>query len=86
VVDLDPAIATMERNGLADVLVDTRGAEQARATFGRDYPCSCLYARAEFIDRNPVMMQRLVNAFAKALVVIRDHTAAEIADATPPEY
>jgi NitT/TauT family transport system substrate-binding protein len=86
VVHLDPAITAMQRSGTANILFDTRGIEQTRATFGGEYPYSCLYATAEFIDRNPATMQRLVNAFAKALVFIRDHTAAEIADATPPEY
>ena len=86
VAHLDPAITAMQRRGIADVILDTRGIDQTRATFGGDYPYSCLYATADFIDHYPVTMQRLVNALAKSLAFIHAHTPEEIADVTPAEY
>jgi NitT/TauT family transport system substrate-binding protein len=86
VVQYDPAITVMQRNGLVDVLIDLRKPEGTNATFGGDYPYTCLYATADFIERNPVTVQRLVNAFAKSLAFIHDRSPEEIADATPAEY
>jgi len=86
VVHQDPAITVMQRSGLAKVILDIRSIEQTRAVLGGDYPFTCLYTSAGFIEQNPVTTQRLVNAFAKALAFIHDHTAVDIADATPVEY
>jgi NitT/TauT family transport system substrate-binding protein len=86
VVHQDPAITVMQRSGLAKVILDIRSVEQTRAVLGGEYPFTCLYTTARFIERNPITMQRLVNAFAKALAFIDERTAVEIADATPAEY
>jgi NitT/TauT family transport system substrate-binding protein len=85
-VQFDPAISVMQRDGLADVIVDMRTAEQTHAMLGGDYPWTCLYAKRAFIDENPGTMQHLVNALVRTLRWIHAHSAAEIADATPAEY
>jgi NitT/TauT family transport system substrate-binding protein len=86
IVQYDPAITVMQRKGLADVLVDLRTREGTHATFGGDFPYTCLYATADFAERNPVTVQRLVNAFVRTLAFIHARTPEEIADATPAEY
>jgi NitT/TauT family transport system substrate-binding protein len=86
IVHLDPAITVMQRKGAISVIFDTRSVKQTHEAFGGDYPLACLYTTADFIDRNPVTVQRLVNAFAKTLAFIHGHSAAEIADVLPAEY
>jgi len=86
VMNYDPAITMLERKQLAHVLIDGRTSEGSREAFGGPYPASCLYSTGAFIAKNPVTMQRLVNAFADALAWIDATPAAEIAAALPPEY
>jgi NitT/TauT family transport system substrate-binding protein len=86
VMNYDPAITMLERRKLAHVMVDGRTSEGSAKAFGGPYPASCLYSTGAFIAKNPVTIQRLVNAFAEALVYIDKTPAAEIAAALPAEY
>ena len=86
VMNYDPAITMLERRKLAHVMVDGRTSEGSRQAFGGPYPASCLYSTGAFIAKNPVTIQRLVNAFAEALTFIDKTPAAEIAAALPAEY
>jgi NitT/TauT family transport system substrate-binding protein len=86
VMNYDPAITMLERKNLAHVLVDGRTSEGSAQAFGGSYPASCLYSTGAFITRNPVTIQRLVNAFADALSWIDRTASAEIAAALPAEY
>jgi NitT/TauT family transport system substrate-binding protein len=86
VMNYDPAITMLERRKLAHVMVDGRTSEGSLKAFGGPYPASCLYTTGAFIAKNPVTIQRLVNAFAAALTYIDKTPAAEIAAALPAEY
>ena len=86
VMNYDPAITMLERRKLAHVMVDGRTSEGSASAFGGPYPASCLYSTGAFIAKNPVTIQRLVNAFAEALVYIDKTPAADIAAALPAEY
>ena len=86
VMNYDPAITVLERRKLAHVMVDGRTSEGSAKAFGGSYPASCLYSTGAFIAKNPVTIQRLVNAFAEALVWIDKTPPAEIAAALPAEY
>jgi NitT/TauT family transport system substrate-binding protein len=59
---LDPVIAKLEADGDVQVLIDTRTEAGTRALFGGSNPAATLYSKKDFIDRNPVTTQRLVNA------------------------
>ena len=83
---LDPVIAKLESDGDIQVVVDTRTEAGTRALFGGSNPAAVLYTRKEFIDRNPVTTQRLVNAFMKSLRWLRGAKPEEVADTVPPEY
>jgi hypothetical protein len=65
--NLDPVIAKLEADGDAVALIDTRTEAGTKALFGGTNPAACLYAKGDFIDKNPETCQRLVNAFMKAL-------------------
>ncbi|MCA0424254.1 MAG: ABC transporter substrate-binding protein, partial [Proteobacteria bacterium] len=57
-----------------------------KALFGGTNPAACLYAKGEFIEKNPVTCQKLVNAFKKSLDFIAKSTPDEIAATVPEEY
>jgi NitT/TauT family transport system substrate-binding protein len=84
--NLDPVIAKLEADGDVQVLIDTRTEAGTRALFGGSNPAATLYTKKDFIDRNPVTTQRLVNAFVKSLKWLQTAKLEEIADAVPAEY
>lgn len=83
---LDPVIAKLEADGDIQVLVDTRTEAGTRALFGGSNPAAVVYTKKDFIDQNPVTMQRLVNAFLKSLKWLATATPESVADVVPPEY
>jgi NitT/TauT family transport system substrate-binding protein len=83
---LDPIIAKLEADGDIVVLVDTRTEAGTRALFGGPNPAAVLYAKKDFIDRNPNTTQRLVNAFMASLKWLAAATPEAVADTVPPEY
>jgi len=84
--NLDPVISKLESDGDAVALIDTRTEAGTKALFGGTNPAACLYAKGEFIDKNPETCQRLVNAFKKALTWMAAAKADEIAGSVPEEY
>lgn len=62
---LDPVIAKLEADGDIQVLIDTRTEAGTRALFGGSNPAAVLYAKGDFIAKNPATAQRLVNAFTR---------------------
>ncbi|HEX8167383.1 MAG TPA: ABC transporter substrate-binding protein [Beijerinckiaceae bacterium] len=83
---LDPVIAKLEADGDVQVLIDTRTEAGTRTLFGGSNPAAVLYAKQDFIERNPNTTQRLVSAFMKALKWIETATPEQVADTVPPEY
>jgi NitT/TauT family transport system substrate-binding protein len=83
---LDPVIAKLEADGDVVVLIDTRTEAGTRALFGGSNPAAVTYTKKDFIDRNPVTTQRLVNAFVKSLKWLASAKPEDIADTVPPEY
>jgi NitT/TauT family transport system substrate-binding protein len=83
---LDPVIAKLEADGDVQVLIDTRTEAGTRALFGGSNPAAVLYTRKEFIDKNPVTTQRLVNAFMKSLKWLQGATPEQVADTVPSDY
>ncbi|WP_051513101.1 ABC transporter substrate-binding protein [Skermanella stibiiresistens] len=85
-VHLDPVIAKLESDGDITIMIDTRTEDGTRALFGGSNPAAVLYAKSDFVKRNPETTQRLVNAFVKSLNWIAKATPEEIAAVVPPEY
>ncbi|HEX2553413.1 MAG TPA: ABC transporter substrate-binding protein [Microvirga sp.] len=83
---LDPVIAKLESDGDVQVLIDTRTEAGTRALFGGSNPAATLYSKKDFIDRNPVTTQRLVNAFVKSLKWLQTAKPEDVADLVPAEY
>jgi NitT/TauT family transport system substrate-binding protein len=84
--NLDPVISKLESDGDAVAIIDTRTEAGTRALFGGTNPAACLYAKGDFIDKNPETCQRLVNAFHKALKWMASAGPDEIAGAVPEAF
>ena len=86
IAHLDPVIAKLEVDGDIQVLVDTRTEAGTRALFGGPNPAAVVYTKQDWIERHPAAMQRVVNAFAKALKWLATASPEAIADLVPATY
>ena len=84
--NLDPMMTKLEQEGDIKVVADSRTEEGTRAIFRGSNPAAVLYARQDFIDKNPNTMQALVNAFHKTLQWLEKATPEQIAATVPEEY
>jgi sulfonate transport system substrate-binding protein len=84
--NLDPAISKLEQDGDIAILADSRTEDGNMKLFGGNNPAAVVYLKADFIEKNPVTVQRLVNAFYKALRWREKATPEDVAKAVPEEY
>jgi NitT/TauT family transport system substrate-binding protein len=82
----EPTVSQLLANKQAYILLDSRSAAGAAQAFGGEYPATSLYMSTSYIQKNPQIVQKLVNAYVKTLKWIQDHTGAEIADMMPADY
>lgn len=81
-----PTTALLEEKGIASTFVDLESQEGASKTLNGTYPAASLYMNADYVKKNPEVVQRLANAFVKTLNYLNTHKADEIADKMPKEY
>jgi NitT/TauT family transport system substrate-binding protein len=84
--NLDPVISKLEQDNAIDILADSRTEAGNRAIFGGSNPAAVLYAKAEFIARNPNTVQALVDAFYKALRWLAAATPEDVVRTVPEQY
>ncbi|MCC6776335.1 MAG: ABC transporter substrate-binding protein [Hyphomicrobiales bacterium] len=84
--NLDPVITKLEQDGDIKIVADSRSEEGTRAIFGGSNPAAVLYAKQDFIEKNPNTMQALTNAFYKTLRWLAQATPEQIAATVPEEY
>lgn len=82
----EPTVSALLANKQAYILLDMRSAAGAARALGGEYPATSLYMSTSYIQKNPVTVQKLVNAYVLTLKWIQDHTAAQIADKMPADY
>ena len=54
--------------------------------FGGNNPAAVIYLKNDFIEKNPVTTQRIVNAFYKALKWLEKASPEDVAKTVPEEY
>jgi len=86
VSNLEPMMTKLELDGQIKVVADTRTEEGTRAIFGGSNPAAVLYAKQDFIARNPNTVQALVNAFYKTLKWLESATPEQVTATVPEEY
>jgi len=86
VSNLDPMMTKLDMDGDIKVVADSRTEEGTRAIFGGSNPAAVLYAKQDFIARNPNTTQALVNAFYKTLKWLERASPEQVAATVPEEY
>jgi sulfonate transport system substrate-binding protein len=82
----EPTASQLLANNQAYILLDMRTAAGAAAALGGRYPATSLYMSTAYVQQNPTIVQKLVNAYVKTLAWIQRHSAAEITDQMPADY
>jgi NitT/TauT family transport system substrate-binding protein len=85
-VNLDPVITKLQQDGDIVIMADTRTEEGNMKLFGGNNPAAVLYIKNDFIEKNPVTTQRLVNAMYKALKWLEKASADDVAKTVPETY
>jgi NitT/TauT family transport system substrate-binding protein len=86
IVSSDPMMTLMETDKLVKVAADTRTEAGTKAVYGGPYPGGVIYATPAFIEKNPQVTQKVVDAFVHGLKWIASHSADDIAKLMPEEY
>jgi sulfonate transport system substrate-binding protein len=86
IVSSDPMMTLMEAEHLVKVVADTRTEAGTKAVYGGPYPGGAIYATPAFIEKNPQVVQKVVDAFVRSLKWIASHSAEDIAKLMPEEY
>ena len=82
----EPTVSQLLATGDAYILLDMRTAAGTAKALGGEYPATSLYMKTTYVKKNPVTVQKLVNAYVKTLTFIRAHSAAQIAAKMPADY
>ena len=86
ICNLDPVITKLEQDGDIKLLADLRTEEGNTTLFGGNTPAAVVYLKRDFVAKNPVTVQHLVNAFYKALKWLATATPEDVAKTVPEEY
>ncbi|MDB5628350.1 MAG: transporter periplasmic binding protein [Tardiphaga sp.] len=84
--NLDPVMTKLTQDGDVVVLADSRTEEGNRKLFGGNNPAAVVYLKRDFITKNPVTTQAIVNAFYKTTKWLEKATPDDIAKVVPEEY
>ncbi len=85
-INLDPVITILLKNGDAKLVADTRKVKESESFFGGTMPAGCLYAPVSFIEKNPQTVQALTNAIVRADEWLSKATPEEVAKVVPASY
>lgn len=85
-ITTQPTVLRLLQSGDAVMHVDLFTPDTTKAALGGDYPFISLFAKSDYIAKNPEIVQRVVNAYVKTLKWIGSHTPTEIADKLPADY
>jgi len=82
----DPAMTELEQRFEVRVVADTRTLRGTQEVFGGPIPGGCLYAPAEFLQKNPNASQALANAVVHALKWLRTAGPRDMLLTVPEPY
>ena len=81
----DPLITQIVSSGKAALIVDLRREDETVKVLGGRYQFTGAVARADTLDKNPALVQRVVNVLVRTLRYIARAPASEIAAAMPAD-
>jgi len=85
-VNLDPAVTELTRNGDAIILADSRNEKGTKAAFNGDYLAGCVYVKTEFLKQNPGVAQAITNALVRSMQWLKTASIDEIIASLPNDY
>ena len=84
--NIDPVMTMLEQKGDVKVIYDTRTLKGTQQVFGGPMPAACLYASADFIQKNPSTCQAMANAIVQALKWLQTAGPSDIIKTVPESY
>jgi NitT/TauT family transport system substrate-binding protein len=82
----DPVMTMLEQKGEIRIISDTRTLKGTNEVFGGPMPSGCLYASAEFVQKNPNTCQALANAIVHGLKWLQTAGPSDIIKTVPESY
>lgn len=82
----DPVMTMLEQKGDVKIISDTRTLKGTQEVFGGPMPAACLYAPAEFVQKNPNTCQALANAIVHGLKWLQTAGPGDIIKTVPETY
>ncbi|RYF83345.1 MAG: transporter substrate-binding domain-containing protein [Comamonadaceae bacterium] len=82
----DPVMTMLEQKGDVKIIGDTRTLKGTQDVFGGPMPAACLYAPAEFVQKNPNTCQALAHAVVRALKWLQTAGPGDIIKTVPEAY
>ena len=82
----DPVMTMLEQKGDVKIISDTRTLKGTQEVFGGTMPAACLYASAEFVQKNPNTCQALANAIVHGLKWLQTAGPGDIIKTVPETY
>ncbi|WP_077002915.1 ABC transporter substrate-binding protein [Variovorax sp. KK3] len=82
----DPVMTMLEQKGDVKIISDTRTLKGTAEVFGGPMPAACLYAPAEFVQKNPNTCQALANAIVHGLKWLQTAGPGDIIKTVPETY
>jgi NitT/TauT family transport system substrate-binding protein len=82
----DPVMTMLEQKGDVKIIADTRTLKGTLDVFGGPMPAGCLYAAAEFLQKNPGTAQALANAIVHSLKWLQTAGPGDIIKSVPESF
>ncbi len=82
----DPVMTMLEQKGEVKIISDTRTLKGTLDVFGGTMPAACLYAPADFIQKNPNTCQALASAIVHGLKWLQTAGPGDIIKTVPESY
>ena len=86
ICNIDPVMTMLEQKGDVKIISDTRTLKGTVEVFGGSMPSGCLYAPAEFVQKNPNTCQALANAIVHGLKWLQTAGPSDIIKTVPESY
>lgn len=86
ICNLDPVITKLQQDGDVFILADSRTEADNVKLFGGNNPAGVVYFKTDFIAKNPVTVQHVVNAFYKAIKWLEKASPEDITKTVPEEF
>ena len=82
----EPVMSMLEHRGDVRIISDTRTLKGTQEVFGGPMPAACLYAPAEYVQKNPATVQALTNAVVHALKWLQTAGPSDLIKVVPEKY